>query len=500
MQKKFLIVLVTAMLIFQPVSALAPLNVREALVIGNSNYPNAPLLNPVNDAEAMGRSLKELGFKVAILKNASKQEIETEVKNLARRIKDTQGLSFVYFAGHGVQVDYENFILPVDSNIRTQADIAAQSVSVNQMVEEINRQGGRLNIMVLDSCRDNPFAAKEAFQGLAPSDAPKRSLIAYATEPGNVALDGVENSKNGLYTEHLLKQMNNVSAPVDSLFKRVRYSVRRASLGRQVPSYSNGVFEDITLDGQDFFANLSFDEKKKRFNTEKQNWDQIKTSKNPEVFYQFISDYPYSSLSELAQGTLERITRQTISAQAFQGEATQNPAETRFREGDTYTMKISLDSGQSFVLKSSVYEVTEETAKYTNVFGAGATGMMTIAGAVISDGQNTFDPPYVLVPGADYQVGKRWSGRTIRTDAKGLKAWMDYSGRVISREKITVQAGTFLAYKTEIDFQIEGGKKLKATLWVQPEWGLAIKTNYQFLDPNGRVRSGIREMLDRSRS
>jgi hypothetical protein len=77
---------------------------------------------------------------------------------------------------------------------------------------------------------------------------------------------------------------------------------------------------------------------------------------------------------------------------------------------------------------------------------------------------------------------------------------MDYSGRVISREKITVQAGTFLAYKTEIDFQIEGGKKLKATLWVQPEWGLAIKTNYQFLDPNGRVRSGIREMLDRSRS
>jgi hypothetical protein len=105
----------------------------------------------------------------------------------------------------------------------------------------------------------------------------------------------------------------------------------------------------------------------------------------------------------------------------------------------------------------------------------------------------------VLVPGAEYQVGKRWRGRSLRTNLKGQKAWMDYSGKVVAREQVTVPAGTFLAYRVEIQFQIEGEALLNASLWVQPEWGLAIKTNFQFLDPNGRVRSGVREMVGRQR-
>jgi hypothetical protein len=146
-----------------------------------------------------------------------------------------------------------------------------------------------------------------------------------------------------------------------------------------------------------------------------------------------------------------------------------------------------------------VFDVSEDSAKYTNVFDQGPTGQMTIAGAVISDGQNTFDPPYVLVPGAEYQVGKRWRGRSLRTNPKGQKAWMDYAGKVVARESVTVPAGTFMAYRVEIQFQIESDALLKATLWVQPEWGLAIKTNFQFLDQNGRVRSGLREMVGRQR-
>lgn len=244
---------------------------------------------------------------------------------------------------------------------------------------------------------------------------------------------------------------------------------------------------------------MTSDEKKQQFEQERQAWNKIKDGKSPEQIFNFIQAYPASSLSELAQGVLERIDRKGIRSQAFEDEAVQNPAEARFRNGDMYTMKISYEHRPSFTVRSTVFDVSEDSAKYTNVFDQGPTGQMTIAGAVISDGQNTFDPPYVLVPGAEYQVGKRWRGRSLRTNPKGQKAWMDYAGKVVAREQVTVPAGTFLAYRVEVQFQLEGDALLNATLWVQPEWGLAIKTNFQFQDLNGRVRSGVREMVGRQR-
>jgi hypothetical protein len=483
----------------QPAVANAPSHTRLALIVGNSSYKTAPLKNPVNDAKAMKQALESAGFKVNLLLDANKAQLQTALQEHQTAIQGTQGLSFFYYAGHGVQLDTENYILPVDLNIQFEKDIVEQGVNVSKFVQRMSVQGGRLNVFVLDACRDNPFKSKQAFRGFAPVDAPPKTLVGYATEPGNVAIDGQDDASHGLYTAYLLRELKNTSAPIDDIFKRIKFGVRRDSHGQQVPAYSNGVFEDVYLAGTASAVSMTVEEKKKQFELERQAWNTIKDGKNPAQIFDFIQAYPASSLAELAQGVLERIDRKSISSQAFEGEAVQNPADVRFRNGDVYTMKISYEHRPSVTVKSTVFDVNEDSAKYTNVFDQGPTGQMTIAGAVISDGQNTFDPPYVLVPGAEYQVGKRWRGRSLRTNPKGQKAWMDYSGKVVAREQVTVPAGTFLAYRVEIQFQIEGDALLNATLWVQPEWGLAIKTNFQFQDLNGRVRSGVREMVARQR-
>ncbi len=497
--KKIQLIILFLWFALQPAIANVPVNVRLALVIGNSSYKDAPLKNSPNDARAMKEVLENAGFKVNLLLNADKAQINKALEDHQIAIQGTQGLSFIYYAGHGIQLDEKNYILPVNFNIQFEKDIPEQGISLNKLMHDMSDKGGRLNIFVLDACRDNPFKSKQSFRGLAPVDAPLRTLVGYATEAGNIASDGEEDAVNGLYTEHLLRELKNTHLPVDDIFKRIKFGVRRASKGMQIPTYSNGVFEDIYLKSIPSSDRITQEQNKKQFDAELQAWNKIKVDKNPEQIFNFIEKYPASSLGELAQGILEKIERKLINSQAFDGEIIQNPADGRFKNGDTYTMKISYEHRPSLIVKSTVFDVDDYSAKYTNVFDQGPIGQMTISGAVISDGQNTFDPPYVLVPGAEYQVGKRWRGRSLRTNLKGQKAWMDYSGKVVAREQTTVPAGTFQAYRVEIQFQIEGDALLNATLWVQPEWGLAIKTNFQFQDLNGRVRSGSREMMGRTR-
>lgn len=481
-------------------SAQAPVDVREALVIGNSAYAGAPLENPANDAQAMSVALRKLGFSVQVLRDADKSQMTQALDALGARLKGRQGVGMVYYAGHGLQVNYDNFIIPVDARIRQEADIASQAVNVNQALESLAASGSRLSVMVLDACRDNPFKTRQDFVGLAPRDAPKGTLIAYATDPGNVAQDGGATSGNGLYTQFLLKELARPVATIDDVFKRVRFSVRRASDGQQIPSYTNGLDEDFSFDHGFNAKPLDLQERAAQFALEKSRWDSIRNSRNPNDFYDFIEAHPNSGIGELAQAVLERLARRKIVAQAVRGEAAQNPAESRFRQGDIYKMQLVLGTNpKPELITVKVTEVNDDRARYTGVFGAGQIGESTIAGAVISDGISTYDPPYVLVPGGEYQVGKRWTGRSIRSYNTGEKLWMDYSGRVIAREKITVAADTFDVYKVEFSFQMQNGVQLKSVVWVQPEWGIAIKASFQFQDRAGVVRLGTREMLERQR-
>lgn len=226
-------------------SAQAPLDIRVALVIGNSAYPASPLANPVNDARAMSETLRVLGFSVIEIRDGLREQMLEAIDKVRRSLDGKKAVGMLYYAGHGLQADYHNFMVPVDARLSNAADVPRQTVDVNSVIDAFKAAGNRFNIVVLDACRDNPFGDKSTGKGLAPMDAPAGTLLAYATAPGNVAEDGDSITGNGLYTSYLLKELQKPAARIEDVFKRVRLQVRQSSKGRQVPWESTSLEEDF---------------------------------------------------------------------------------------------------------------------------------------------------------------------------------------------------------------------------------------------------------------
>lgn len=233
-------------------TAQAPADVRVALVIGNSAYSNfTPLANPANDAVAMSAALRRLGFSVTELRDASQAQMAQAIERVRDSLRGKQAVGLLYYAGHGLQLDWKNYMVPVDARMRSAGDVPRVAIDVGGVVDAFRKAGTRMNILVLDACRDNPFA-ESAAKGLAPMDAPPGTFLAYATAPGNVAEDGAQGS-NGLYTGYLVQELTRPTARIEDIFKRVRLSVRKASDGRQIPWESTSLEEDFVFnDGRRF--------------------------------------------------------------------------------------------------------------------------------------------------------------------------------------------------------------------------------------------------------
>jgi uncharacterized caspase-like protein len=173
---------------------------RIALVVGNAAYAQAPLRNPTNDARAMGARLTALGFDVTTVVDADRRTLEGAIIEFTRKLdEDTAGL--FYYAGHGLQLRGRNYLVPVDAAFDHESEVRIQAVDVDLVLSEMEWAGNRLNIVILDACRNNPFERRfrgSASRGLAAIDAARGTLIAYATAPGAVAADG--SGDNGLYT------------------------------------------------------------------------------------------------------------------------------------------------------------------------------------------------------------------------------------------------------------------------------------------------------------
>ena len=237
---------VAAVLAGMSVSAQAPLDVRVALTIGNSACANSPLVNPANDARAMGEILRSLGFQVIELRDGSKVQMSAAISQVSDALKGKQGVGMLYYAGHGLQLDWRNYMVPVDASLKSAADVPSQTIDLAGMMEIFKGAGNRMNIVVLDACRDNPFGADtRSAKGLAQLDAPPSTFLAYATAPGNVAEDGDEKSGNGLYTRFLLQELKRPTTRIEDVFKRVRLNVRKQSQGRQIPWESTSLEEDF---------------------------------------------------------------------------------------------------------------------------------------------------------------------------------------------------------------------------------------------------------------
>jgi hypothetical protein len=225
-------------------AAQAPGDVRIALVIGNSAYPGqAALANPANDAAAMSAALKTLGFSVVELKDGSRAQMTQAIASVRDSLRGKQAVGMLYYAGHGLQLDWRNYMVPVDARMTAAAEVPAQAVDVDAVMTAFKAAGNRMNIVVLDACRDNPVAGTGSGKGLAQVDAPAGTFMAYATAPGNVAEDGA--GSNGLYTSYLVQELAKPAAKIEDVFKRVRLQVRQKSQGRQIPWESTSLEEDF---------------------------------------------------------------------------------------------------------------------------------------------------------------------------------------------------------------------------------------------------------------
>jgi uncharacterized caspase-like protein len=227
---------------------------RVALVIGNSAYQSVPSLrNPIKDARAMDEALSAVGFRVIRLENATKAQIEAGVSELSRQLIP-QAISLIYYAGHGIQMNGHNYLLPVDVKIGTAMTVPVEGVNVDDVMKQVMQTRARMNIIILDACRDNPFVAangsstslfRDISGGLALIDAPAGTLIAFSTAPGRVAADG--SGENGLYTSELIRAINIPRASVETVFKKTRMAVIAKSGGTQIPWESSSLTADFSF-------------------------------------------------------------------------------------------------------------------------------------------------------------------------------------------------------------------------------------------------------------
>lgn len=229
---------------------------RTALVIGNSKYKLAnELNNPINDATEIANSLRQLGFDVTLLKDADLRQMEQAMENFNRKLRQG-GTGLFYFAGHGTQVDGENYLIPVEARLEREQDVRYESLALGKLLNVMEDAANDVNIIILDACRNNPFGRKwRSFQGglAAPTQTVKGTLIAYATSPGKVALDGT--GRNSPYTTALLRHIKSPNLNVEQMFKQVRADVLQETNGKQTPWESSSLVGTFAFNLKDDASN-----------------------------------------------------------------------------------------------------------------------------------------------------------------------------------------------------------------------------------------------------
>jgi uncharacterized caspase-like protein len=282
---------------------LTPANTeqRTALIIGNSSYPEAPLKNPVNDASDIAALLRELGFKVSLVSNADRRRMRGAIRDFAQDLK-RGGVGLFYFAGHGILSRGKNYLIPVGADVREEFDLEDQAVDANTVLAGMEDAGNRVNIVILDACRNNPFARSwrsASSGGLAQMNAPTGSFIAFATAPNSVAADG--SGRNGIFTKHLLSSLREGDSDIDRVFTRVTAAVSLETGNKQVP------WKSSSLTGVFHFR--EGEQRSTRVDpAERTAWAMISSSERPADFAAFLARYPdgyYADLARSAKAKLE---------------------------------------------------------------------------------------------------------------------------------------------------------------------------------------------------
>ena len=544
---------------------------KQALVMGNSRYQQAPLRNPVNDANGMAEALKIAGFGVTLALELPRSAMQDAIRAYTDSLARTKSVGLFYFAGHGAQLAWRNYLIPVDSDIADVNELREQGVDVNSLIDGIRKAGNPMNIIILDACRNNPFGSVRRLdqKGLSQLDAPPGTLLAYATAPGNVAADG--EGANGLYTENLLREIKTPEAKIEDVFKRVRLHVRRRTNGQQIPWESTSLEEDfyfippralsalaeeeaererkqemalrekrraeeeaernkkrelalkeaqrVTEEAErkrreeqalrearlaeeeaarKYQQELALREKQlardaaerrrkqepapggkpdaalenRRFEEELALWERIKGSKEPEPLEDYLVRYPSGRYSELALLRLDQVLARLGEKKIEIVSAPENPyskgtvaANTAYKVGDRYVYRQTdlLTKLEMKRLRRVVTEITETEVRYNE--GRLVTDLL---GNQLRFGGGAVWSPNQTVP-TEFAVGRRWKTRFRVMPGKGGDTVVELDLRIADRERITVPAGTFNAFRIEAQGW-QTGSGAKGAINVSWDW------------------------------
>lgn len=345
---KFLL-LIAACFIFSHASAQER---RVALVIGNSTYKISPLPNPVNDSRAMSEALRGLGFEVIERQNLGREDFAKAVREYGDKLRGAS-VGLFYFAGHGLQVKGRNFLVPIDADIQREDEVPYRGFDLNEVLDKMDSARTAVNLVVLDACRNNPFAAsfKVSQAGLAQIDAPTGTLIAFSTAPGSVAQDG--EGSNGLYTGALLKYIAAPNMVIEQMFKRVRVDVVTASKNRQVPWESSSLNREFAFAKAAPASTVSVFE----LSLELAFWDEVKHSSDPLDFKAYLEQYPNGRFAPLARLRATSVNSNAGAAPVV----TALPAQSSAPAPVTASTSLSLASTASAKTPEGLYEVSVQS-------------------------------------------------------------------------------------------------------------------------------------------
>lgn len=510
--------------------AASPLKARRlALVVGNDDYPSAPLRNPVNDARDLAAALHESGFEVIKLENATLRQLRAAVRDFGDRLKKEGGVGLFYYAGHAMQLKGRNYLIPVGAQIEREDEIEFESLDVNMVLEKLDAAGNRFNIVILDACRNNPFARafRSTAQGLAQMDAPSGTVIAFATSPGSVASDGP--GRNGLYTQHLIEFVARPGLKIEDVFKQVRSAVRRDSNGQQIP------WESTSLEGDFYFhpvdtAAVNVAQKQEE-QARVEEMVRIAIARERDRIRQEMEQAraqeggapktPSAATKAPPPGISPRLTPEAASGPAPATPVIGSRLEGRisapqFAVGDeweilTVTSPPSASGSEpaSWIDRITVVGVSDQrlSLSYTRLdrpggapVGQAGTYKVSPQLATLFDGKNAFDGQrkYLSFP---LEVNATWSYSYEYPTPDGTGRFReDLESTVVGWEQVSVPAGTFWALKIEqkgwrnrVSTEPSSGRhpaRLERTLWYSPEVKFNVKSEFRRSSPAPGAGSG----------
>jgi len=306
----------TVMVLIVASAAVAHAEKRIALVIGNGDYKEiAPLANPANDARLVGRTLEGLGFELVARRprfDLGRSALIRAIREFTRKLQTSDAIGLFYYAGHAIEHDGRNYLVPVDAALDRQGDIPFELVDLNVVLEQMRYAANPLNMLILDACRNNPFSSRGVRgvgRGLGRVDAPKGTVISFATRPGDVSQDGT--GANSPFTSALAEAIRTPNMDILPIFNKVGVMVAAATKGAQQPWLTSSPIEgQFVFNPQETKTVAPSPKATGAFEIE--FWNSVKDSSDPGAFEAYLAQYPQGSFAPLAKWRISKLSARRV--------------------------------------------------------------------------------------------------------------------------------------------------------------------------------------------